>query len=142
MLESMDAVFLDSIAKLIEIDTSDIFFGHPRKFHSVLMTFREFWETYWRQKIILITIQLSCYMFNYFPSTTLWRHWWKLLWRGIHQDLNTLRKKFNPPVYLFWAKNQKFLLCRKNLDLKITKFRLRQSQSYTSKYFNINIHKI
>ena len=35
MLEAMDAVLLDSIAKLIEIDTSEIFFGHPRKFHSV-----------------------------------------------------------------------------------------------------------
>ena len=32
MLETMDAMFLDYTAKIIEINTSEIFLGHPCKF--------------------------------------------------------------------------------------------------------------
>ena len=35
MLETMDAMFLDYTAKIIEMNTSEIFLGHPCKFQSV-----------------------------------------------------------------------------------------------------------
>ena len=56
MLETMDAMFLDYTAKIIEMNTSEIFLGHPRKFQraycnqrnpSDFAKFRKFQEAIW-----------------------------------------------------------------------------------------------
>ena len=53
-----DALFLDSVAKVLEMGTSEIFLSHVRKFSErVWWSSQKREETYWKQTVNLGTLQ-------------------------------------------------------------------------------------